>query len=70
MEDRMEAGKFTGKSEMVETTNGDGQLIQGDREVILESIGRLSVLLPPVTVMDLGQFSLLFLKRNSQFLHS
>lgn len=66
----MEAGKFTGKSEMVETTNGDGQLIQGDREVILESIGRLSVLLPPVTVMDLGQFSLLFLKRNSQFLHS
>lgn len=66
----MEAGKFTGKSETVETTNGDGQLIQGDREVILESIGRLSVLLPPVTVMDLGQFSLLFLKRNSQFHHS
>ena len=66
----MEAGKFTGKSEMVETTNGDGQLIQGDREVILESIGRLSVFLPPVTVKDLGQFSILFLKRNSQFLHS
>ena len=51
MEDRMEAGKFTGKSEMVETTNGDGQLIQGDREVILESI--LSVLLISILIQSI-----------------
>ena len=67
---RREEGKLTGKFKMVETTNGDGELIKGDREVILESVSRFSVMLPPVTIMDLGQFSLLFLKRNSQFLHS
>lgn len=58
------------KFEMAETTTSDGELIKGDREVMLESVNRFSIILPPVAVMDLGQFSLLFLKRNSQFLHS
>ena len=52
---RMEAGKFKmDKFKMAETMTSDGELIKGDREVMLESVNRFSVMLPPVTVMDLG----------------
>lgn len=50
----MEAGKFMDKFKMAETTTSDGELIKGDREVMLESVSRFSVMLPLVTVMDLG----------------